>query len=68
MDEAVEKVYRLLEDDESIVAGDQFKPALLSDSLWSPADGFEGWTVARLSSSNGRLLFRRLVSIHDTEV
>lgn len=56
------KVYRLLTDEERIIAGDEFTMrAILNPDCWGAVDKFIGMRV-RNASDRGKILFRRLES------
>lgn len=58
----ISDTYRILGDDERIIAGDQFKMAQLSDEYWSPVDSFIGSRPRDFSSPLlERVVFRRLI-------
>lgn len=54
--------YRLLEPDEQILAGDEFKMHGLSDDHWAPVEKFAGRRVRDLVGRAGRVEFRRLIA------
>ncbi len=54
-------LYRTLDPDERIIAGDQFKMAGLADSCWAPVEAFVGHRVREFVDRAGRIEFRRLV-------
>jgi hypothetical protein len=54
--------YRFLEDDERILAGDQFKMGGLSDDHWAPVEDFVGHRPREFCSAlSERVQFRRLI-------
>lgn len=58
----ISDTYRILGDDERIVAGDQFKMAELSDEHWAPVESFVGHRPREFNHALfERVLFRRLI-------
>lgn len=59
-------LYRLLEDEERILPGDQWKLSSMSDEFWHPVDSFIGKRVRDLRASCRQCQFRRLIG-HETQ-
>lgn len=58
----ISDTYRVLEDDERIIAGDEFKMHDLPDAYWSPVDTFVGHRVREFNTSHhARVEFRRVI-------
>jgi len=53
-------VYRILEDEERILPGDEFNMFVLRDDCWGAVDKFAGHRVREVSD-RGKIVFRRLV-------
>ncbi len=54
--------YRLLEDDERILPGDEFKMSGLSDEHWEPVEAFIGHRPREFGGGEwARVQFRRLI-------
>lgn len=53
-------IYRLLELDERILPGDQFRLAGLDDNFWAPVEKFAGHRVREFQKE--RTIFRRLIA------
>lgn len=54
-------VYRILEDEETILPGDEFNLATLNDECWGAVDKFAGQRVRNVGE-RGKIRFRRLVA------
>lgn len=58
----ISDTYRLLEDDERILPGDEFKMGGLSDAHWAPVEAFVGHRPREFCAPlSERVQFRRLI-------